>query len=126
MKWSKSPDELKVLIEALLAPLECEKRQMFGYPTYFIAGHMFAGLFQDKLFVRLSRDQEPSLRKAFPGIAWLEPMPGRPMRDYHVLPEELYRNAARMESLLKKAVDHAKMLPTKARKPSKKSPKKET
>jgi len=54
VKWIKAPEELKLLIEDLMAPVDCQKRPMFGYPAYFINGHMFAGLFQDKLFIRLS------------------------------------------------------------------------
>jgi len=51
MKWVKAPDELKILPEEVMKGFECEKRLMFGYPAFFINSNMFAGLFQDQLFV---------------------------------------------------------------------------
>jgi TfoX/Sxy family transcriptional regulator of competence genes len=117
VKWIKAPEELKVLIGKLMAPVDCEKRPMFGYPAYFINKNMFAGLFQDKLFVRLSPDQLPALKKAFPALANLEPMPGRPMKDYHVIPEQLYKDARKMPKVLQEAAAWCRTLPAKAAKP---------
>ena len=54
MKWVKSPEELKDLLEAAMKDTKCEKRPMFGYPAYFINNNKFIGLFQDRLFARLS------------------------------------------------------------------------
>jgi len=122
MKWIKAPDELKGLIEDLMAPVDCEKQPMFGYPAYFINKNMFAGLFQDKLFLRLSPDQLVSLRKSYPSIGNLEPMPGRPMKDYYVIPKALYTDPKKMPKLLQEAADYCRSLPPKASKG--KSPKK--
>jgi len=121
MKWIKAPEELKALIEELMAPIECEKRPMFGYPAYFINRNMFAGLFQDKLFVRLSPVQLAALSKTLP-IAKLEPMPGRPMKGYHVIPEALYTDRKKMPRLLEEAAAWCRTLPPKAAKA--KSPRK--
>lgn len=115
MKWVKAPEELKALIQELMAPIECEKRPMFGYPAYFINRNMFAGLFQDKLFVRLSPAQLAALGKNFP-IGNLEPMPGRPMKDYHVIPEALYTDRKKMPKLLEDAAAWCRALPPKAAK----------
>lgn len=120
MKWIKATDELKMLIENLMQTVECEKRPMFGYPAYFINKNMFAGLFQDKLFLRLSPEQVTSLGKSFP-IANLEPMPGRPMKDYFVIPEKLHRDAQKMPMVVAEAADYCKSLPAKVKKPGKKS-----
>ena len=79
MKWVKAPEELKVLLEDVMKGVVCEKKPMFGYPAYFISKNMFVGLFQDKLFVRLSESQLKELRASYPAISKLEPMPGRPM-----------------------------------------------
>jgi TfoX/Sxy family transcriptional regulator of competence genes len=54
MKWKAAPEQLKSHLEQMLAGVDCEKKVMFGYPAYFINQYMFAGLFEDKLFIRLS------------------------------------------------------------------------
>jgi len=113
MKWIKAPEELKALIEELMAPIECDKRPMFGYPAYFINRNMFAGLFQDQLFVRLSPGQLATLRKSFPAIASLEPMPGRPMKDYFVIPKSLFTDKKKMPALLEEAAAYCRSLPPK-------------
>jgi TfoX/Sxy family transcriptional regulator of competence genes len=118
MKWIKAPDELKALIEELMAPIDCDKRPMFGYPAYFIHGNMFAGLFQDKLFVRLSPSQLAAFGKSVP-IRNLEPMPGRPMKDYYVIPEPLYTDRKKMPRLLEDAAAWCLTLPPKTPKPKK-------
>ncbi len=118
MKWVKAPEELKSLIQGIMEPVDCEKRPMFGYPAFFINRNMFAGLFQDKLFLRLSPDQLVSLRKSFPEIASLEPMPGRPMKDYFVIPEKLYKNGKAMSKVVQESATYCRSLPPKASKPA--------
>jgi len=116
MKWIKAPEELKALIEKLMQPIDSEPRPMFGYPAYFINRHLFAGLFQDKLFVRLSPAQVAELRKAFPDLSSLEPMPGRPMKDYTVIPTSLREEGGKMARLLEEAATWCRALPPKAAK----------
>ncbi len=53
---------------------------MFGSVAAFIEGQMFMGLFADELFVRLAEDDRKTLMAA--GGGPLEPMPGKPMREY--------------------------------------------
>lgn len=121
MKWIKAPEALKAQIETLMQGIECEKRPMFGYPAYFIKKNMFAGLFQDKLFLRLSPAQVASLSKSFPAISNLEPMPGRPMKDYYIIPEKLHMDARKMEKVVQEAADHCRSLPAKVQKTRKKA-----
>jgi len=120
MKWIKAPEALKIHIETLMQAVQCEKRPMFGYPAYFINKKMFAGLFQDKLFLRLSPDHVTSLGKSYPGLSNLEPMPGRPMKDYYLIPEKLHMDPKRMPKVLQEAAEYCRSLPAKARKPKKK------
>jgi TfoX/Sxy family transcriptional regulator of competence genes len=127
MKWIKAPEELRTFIESLMQPVECEKRPMFGYPAFFINKNMFAGLFQDKLFLRLSPDQFAILKERFPSIANLEPMPGRPMKDYFVIPEKLYRDNKLMPKVVAECAAYCKGLapmPAKVKKPARKPTKK--
>jgi len=116
MKWIKAPEELKALVERLMQPIDCERKPMFGYPAYFIRKHLFAGLFQDKLFVRLSPAQLAGLKGAIPDLRSLEPMPGRPMKDYTVIPTGLREDAGKMARLLDEAAEWCRSLPPKAAK----------
>jgi TfoX/Sxy family transcriptional regulator of competence genes len=120
MKWIKAPDALKAHIDSLMKDVECERRPMFGYPAYFINKNMFAGLFGDKVFLRLPPDQVASLSKSFPGLAHLEPMPGRPMKDYYELPEKLHKDPKRISKVILEAAEYCRTLPAKAKKSRKK------
>ncbi len=86
MKWEKAPEELKATLAKAVEEIECQKKLMFGYPAYFINGNMFAGLFQSSVFLRLSGDTVENLRKRYPSLTALEPMP----REAH---ERLHRFA---------------------------------
>lgn len=119
MKWVKAPEELKAFLETAMKGVECEKRPMFGYPAYFTNTHMFIGLFQDKLFARLSPEQLVSLHVKFPSISTLEPMPGRPMKDYFVLPKELYTNARMFEDVIQGSAEYSRTLSPKVKKAKK-------
>ena len=58
---------------------------MFGNVAGFVNGHMFSCLFSDDFCVRL-----PEAERAEPlsvdGTSVLVPMPGRPMKEYVVVP----------------------------------------
>ncbi len=89
MAWTKSPMSLVGLFdEALPDDPRIARRKMFGYPAAFVNGHMFTGLFQDDFFVRLSPADHVAFTAAF-GPRPFEPMPGRPMKAYACLPEEV-------------------------------------
>jgi hypothetical protein len=113
MAWKKAPDALKALMEKAMAGIDAEKRTMFGFPCWFVNGNMFSGLFEDSVFVRLSPAQTDKARAAgrpFPPFA---PMPGRPMKDYSVIPKDVHTAASRFRALLEEAVVHAASLPPK-------------
>ena len=59
-------------------------RPMFGSVAAFADGQMFMGLFAADLFVRLGEADREKLMES--GGATLEPMPGRPMREYVTIP----------------------------------------
>ena len=56
-------------------------RPMFGNISAFVNGNMFAGLFGNDLFVRVSEESEKELLGK-KGASLLEPMKGRPMKEY--------------------------------------------
>src|SRR5262245_18459379 len=84
--WKKSPDELiKLFRAALPKDPRIEHRKMFGYPCAFVAGNLFTGLHQEDVIVRLGEDER---RAAIveEGAKIFEPIPGRLMREYLVVP----------------------------------------
>jgi TfoX/Sxy family transcriptional regulator of competence genes len=60
-------------------------RPMFGSVAAFADGQMFMCLFADELFFRLGETERAELMAV--GGGPLEPMPGRPMREYVALAE---------------------------------------
>jgi TfoX/Sxy family transcriptional regulator of competence genes len=119
-KWTKAPPELVARFAALIEAVPgAEPRKMFGYPAGFVQGHLFAGVFQDDVFVRLSADDQAQLMK-IPGSRPFEPMPGRAMRGYVVVPRAVLASP-RVRDWLEKAFAHAKSLPPKTRARQKRS-----
>jgi TfoX/Sxy family transcriptional regulator of competence genes len=113
MKWEKAPEEHKTFLEKAMAGINCEKRLMFGYPAFFINKNMFSGLFQRSIFLRLAPGQIPSLKKKHPSLSALEPMAGRPMKDYFVVPEALYKDEKAFKKISEDAAEYALTLPPK-------------
>src|SRR5207247_9352545 len=60
-------------------------RPMFGNLSAFVNGNMFFGIFGTDLFLRLSIEDQKELLKN-KGASMLEPMKGKPMKDYVVVP----------------------------------------
>ena len=60
-------------------------RPMFGSVAAFAGGQMFMCLFADELYYRLGEADRTKLLAL--GGGPLEPMPGRPMREYVALPD---------------------------------------
>jgi len=103
--------------EAAMPGAPAVKRPMFGYPCGFVNGNMFMGLFADKMFVRLPEDSRAELMGI--GGTPFEPMPGRPMRDYVVLPEAIVTKPAELKAWAGKALRYGESLPAKKKKPAK-------
>ena len=114
MEFKKSPKELIDAFEAAMPGAPAVKRPMFGYPCGFVNGNMFMGLFADKMFVRLPEDSRAELMGI--GGTTFEPMPGRPMRDYVVLPEAIVRKPADLKAWAGKALRYGETLPAKKKK----------
>jgi hypothetical protein len=114
MAFTKSPPEL---VEAFAASLPDEagvrRRPMFGYPSATVGGHMFASLFRDRVVVRLPPAELAELL-AQPGAHAFEPMPGRAMTGYGVLPPEVAADPGALRDWLARAHRAAASLPPKA------------
>ena len=115
----KAPTELVEFISEKMKNVNCEHRQMFGYPAYFINGNMFAGLFGDKLLLKLSDADFAETLRTHNGVKVFEPMPGRAMKGYVALPKSVYSNDAEFEEFLSKSVRYVSSLPPKKAKAKK-------
>ena len=119
--WRKPSAELTEQFRKAVAPLPgAEPRKMFGCPCAFFNGNMFAGLFAEDVFLRLSPEDRASFL-ALPGAAVFTPMGARPMREYVVVPREMVAaGSAGWAEWLDKALAYAATLPVKEAKARKK------
>jgi TfoX/Sxy family transcriptional regulator of competence genes len=115
MKFTKPPQDMVDTFEAIVPKSGAEPRKMFGYPAAFVNGNMFMGLFQDKMMLRLGDDARHELL-TLDGAAIFEPMPGRPMREYVVVPRSLLSNRSELSSWISRSLKYAASLPAKGRK----------
>ena len=124
MAWAKPPVSLVQLFDQVVpsAP-PAQRREMFGQPCVFANGNMFAGLFADRMMLRLP----DGLRSRFlrmEGGRPFEPTPGRVMREYVEVPRHLLADRSTLTNWLQSALAYAASLPPKAEKKAKKVKKK--
>ena len=124
MQWKKTPPELAATFDKA-APKDPKvvRKPMFGYPALFLNGNMFAGTFQDKVIARLSEASRAKALKA--GAKQFEPMPGRPMKEYILVPATDVAKPAALAKWIEQAHAYATTLPEKS-KPVKKTAMKAT
>lgn len=115
-KWRPAPASLiEAFNKAIMLFPEAEVRKTFGYPSSFAQGNMFAGLHQESMVLRLS-DEDRAKFLELRGARQFEPMPGRPMRQYVVVPEAVLHSEGQLKTWLERALAYAKSLPPKVRK----------
>jgi TfoX/Sxy family transcriptional regulator of competence genes len=110
--WQKAPAELVERFREAVTDLPAQQRQMFGYPAAFVNGHMFTGLHEDRWVVRLPEADGAELLGE-PGARPFEPMPGRPMKGFVVLPPQVVAEPERARAWVERALAHALSLPPK-------------
>jgi hypothetical protein len=113
MEWRKSPEELVEFLHARMKGVEAEGRKMFGYPCYFVSGNMFVGLFQDDVFLRISLEDQKKVLAKYKGLTPFEPLPGRKMKEYMVIPKDVYTDKKAFDELLKISFGYMLTLPIK-------------
>ncbi|HEX5824718.1 MAG TPA: TfoX/Sxy family protein [Candidatus Limnocylindrales bacterium] len=110
--FSKSPPGL---IERFAAVMDrypdATRKKMFGYPAAFVGGNMATGLFADRWVVRLP-DAEIEPAKAT-GAGAFEPMPGKPMKSFVVIPTADVDDDAAIGAWVERGLAHAESLPPK-------------
>jgi TfoX/Sxy family transcriptional regulator of competence genes len=116
MKWKPAPAELvRRFDDAIKGFPQAKPKKIFGYPAAFVNGNMMAGLFQDSMMVRLAPDDLAAFREAT-GAELFEPMPGRVMREYAVVPQSIVKSEAKLRRVLADSLRHASSLPAKVAK----------
>src|SRR5260370_13271912 len=108
------PDKESVDLLQSLVPRDdrVTVRPMFGNISAFVNGNMFFGVFGNDLFVRLSiEDREVLLKNK--GASMLEPMKGKPMKDYVVVPKAWRERPATLRSWISNALEWSSKLPPK-------------
>jgi len=104
MHWERSSAELTATFEATTAAMPgLTRRKMFGEAAAFVNGNMVTGLHAGRWFVRLTGEAKAEAL-ALLGAGPFEPMPGRPMGDYVVLPPSVVADDVALRGWLDRAV----------------------
>jgi TfoX/Sxy family transcriptional regulator of competence genes len=113
MKMPQPTAEAVHRFETLISgDLRVQIRKMFGHPCGFVNGHMCVGTFGDDVFVRLSETDHRRASKVR-GVRSFEPIPGRPMKEYVVLPSSLLKDPSRSKKWVERSIAYASTLPAK-------------
>jgi TfoX/Sxy family transcriptional regulator of competence genes len=89
-------------------------RPMFGNLAAFVNGNMFAGLFGEDLFVRLPEDESIAVKEQ--GGRDFEPVPGRAMKGYVIVPKTWRHKPDAPTTWIKRALELTGMMPAKVAK----------
>lgn len=112
-KIPRSSKESEALLRSLLPKgEEVSLRPMFGNLSAFVGGSMFMGVYGEDFFVRLSdSDRGELLRNE--GASTFEPMPGRRMKEYVVVPRPWTRDASKIKPWVERSFEWSSKLPSK-------------
>jgi TfoX/Sxy family transcriptional regulator of competence genes len=120
MTMPKPSEQAKAAFQKLVpADPAVTTRPMFGNLSGFVNGNMFCGLFGEDLFVRVSEDDQAKVRKQ--GGRPFEPMPGRAMTGYVVVPAGWQKKPDATRTWIVTALSWSRKLPAKAPKAAKKA-----
>ncbi len=111
MKIPRADESSKELFTSFLpSDSRVTVRPMFGNVSAFVNGNMFFGVFGNDLFVRLSdKHREELLKKK--GASLLEPMKGKPMKEYVVIPRTWRTEPETVRLWVSRSLDWAGKLP---------------
>jgi TfoX/Sxy family transcriptional regulator of competence genes len=87
MAWKKASPALIEMLEEAVRAYDCDRRFMFGSPTFFVNGNMFAGVFEDTVIIRLSESDRQAAYAGHDEVGPFTPMEGRPMKEYAAFAE---------------------------------------
>jgi hypothetical protein len=117
--FAKSPPELIERFDAIAADFpEATRRLTFGYPCLYVGGNMVTGLYESSWHVRLGPADAAELMR-LDGAAPFEPMPGRPMTGFTLLPPAVVYDDDAIRAWVGRAVAHGATMPPKVPKQKK-------
>lgn len=119
MKFEKADPEMVSFFDVIAPGPEAgvEKRKMFGYPCRFVNGNMFMGLHNNNMILRLAEKDRADFVKL--GGKPFEPMPGRVMKEYVVVPKEMIKSRS-LKAWIDRSLGYTSALPSKQKKAKKK------
>jgi hypothetical protein len=113
MKMPSSPPDLVDRFNSVLdRHPEVARKKMFGYPAAFIGGNLVTSLFGDHWVMRLPDDDRAELM-SLEGSGQFEPMPGRPMKGFAIVPPSIVADDAALDGWLARAFAHGRSMPAK-------------
>ncbi|MGZ3558873.1 MAG: TfoX/Sxy family protein [Thermodesulfobacteriota bacterium] len=117
-KWKPAPAKAVAAFETATSELPgAEPRKMFGYSCVFAKGNMFAGLHEAGMVLRLPEEQRDEFLR-LKGAKQFEPMPGRVMREYVVVPKVLLNAPDQLRAWVEKSLAYVSSLPAEPKKGS--------
>ena len=118
MSMPRADAESREIFESVLPDYpRVRSRQMFGNVAGFVNGNMFMGLHGSALFVRLPEEDRAELLEE-DGASVFEPMKGRPMKEYVLVPAAWRREPEKTGGWVSRSLEWVGTMPEK--KPRKK------
>ncbi|MCL7410977.1 MAG: TfoX/Sxy family protein [Methanosarcinaceae archaeon] len=96
-----------------MTSFDCQKKLMFGSKVYFVNNNMMCGVHQDDIFIRLLEQDKEEILSLNDEVSPFEPMKGRTMKQYVVLPESLYNEFEKLDEWLERSYKYVSSLPLK-------------
>ncbi len=110
MQWKKPSQELMKLQVTTMEPFHADIKKMFGSTCYFANGQMVTGVHEDSIFLRLSEADRKEFKEKYAASAF-EPIRGRPMKEYVVVPPYVYKDDAAIRPWIERAIEYVRSLP---------------
>ena len=116
MKIPSSDKETGALLDSVLpSDPRVKVRSMFGNEAAFVNGNLFAGLYGKDIFVRLPEESRKELLRE-KGASLFEPMRGRTMKEYVVIPSSWRRRPETVKSWVSRSLEWVGTMPSKSKK----------
>jgi TfoX/Sxy family transcriptional regulator of competence genes len=113
MSMPKPDEESKAYFQSLVPDdPRIQSRPMFGNLAAFVNGNMFLALFGSEVAVRLSEDDRAELLRQA-GASPFEPMPGRAMKEYVVVPATWRKSRKKADEWVGRSFAWTSQLPPK-------------
>jgi len=113
MEWKKAPQELTDWLAERMKRFPAEQRPMFGCPTWFHNGNMFASVHGGMIMMRLRPSDQADMMRQFKEVRPFVAVNGRPMKEYVMFSEELFPRTDELMPWFEKGFEFLMTLPAK-------------